>query len=221
MDIASVQNSDTQAAASTSTSDSSSLDKEDFLKLLVSQLQNQDPTNPLDDKEFIAQLAQFSSLEQAMETNTQLAALQTAQTTANNAQLASLVGKNVVISSSSIQLDGTSTVTPLAVNLGAASTKTTIEIVDATGTVVRTVNAGAQAAGQQSIAWDGRDDNGKLLEAGNYSITIDAKDSSGTAVTATNEISGTVEGVAFDSGSTELIVDSMRVKPADIIAITN
>jgi flagellar basal-body rod modification protein FlgD len=225
MELSALQTIDAQAAAastatSASASGGSNLGKADFLKLLVSQLQNQDPTNPLDDKQFIAQLAQFSSLEQAMETNTKLTALQDAQSAAVNAQMAGLVGKHVVASSNIIGLATTGDVPPIAMSLSGAAGDVQIKISDSQGTIVRSIDAGQLATGAQSVAWDGCDDSGKRLPTGQYNVQIKATDSSGAAVGVLNEIEGTVGGVAFENGVTELLIGTLRVKPADVLRIT-
>ena len=92
--------------ASLTSATQSSLGKEDFLKLLVAQLAHQDPLSPMENQEFVAQLAQFSSLEQMTNVNSNLQLLQVAQASMTNSQIASLIGKNVEVRSDQVRLLG-------------------------------------------------------------------------------------------------------------------
>ena len=219
MDVSAIQNSQSQSATATTGTGSASLGQADFLKLLVSQLQNQDPTNPLDDKAFVTQLAQFSSLEQAIEANSNLKLLQSSQNAIANTQVANLVGKTVTVKSNTVDVAGSGDVAPLNLSLTGAASQVGIQIVDSNGKVVRTINAGALGAGQQAVAWNGLADDGTRLAAGQYRVQVDAKDSAGGSVAVSNEIDGVVSGVDFESGSPQLLVGTLRVAPADIIQI--
>jgi flagellar basal-body rod modification protein FlgD len=218
----------TSSTSSTSSSTTSgtgtkrdTLGKDQFLQLLVAQLANQDPTNPLDDKAFITQLAQFSSLEQAVTTNDNLTALQLSESAMVNAQLASLVGKQVVVRSTNVQLPSTGDAPPINLQMSAAAKDVQVQILDPNGNVVRTLDAGALAAGAQSINWDGRDSTGARLAGGTYTVNVIAKDRDGNVVNVDNELKGIVSGIAFDSGSAELVLGSVRVKPSAVVTIEN
>lgn len=217
MDVSPVQNSTTQVE----NTGQAALGKADFLKLLTEQLKNQDPTNPLDDKAFVTQLAQFSSLEQAMAMNDKLAMLQLSESAVVNAQVAGLVGKSVLVKSTTVVVPASGDPSPVTLHLGGDAAKVTVRVLDGNGNVVRTLEPGALAAGTQTVAWDGKDASGNRLAAGAYRVEVTAKDLDGQTVAADNEIMGTVTGVAFDSGSAELELGSVRVKPADVIEITN
>jgi flagellar basal-body rod modification protein FlgD len=222
MEITPTTSSTTSTATSaTGSSSGATLGKDQFLQLLVAQLSNQDPTNPLDDKAFVAQLAQFSSLEQAMATNDNLSALQLSSSAMVNAQLAGLVGKQVVVRSSDIQLPATGAAPDLALNLQGNAKDVKIQIVDSSGNLVRTLDAGALAAGAQSVAWDGCNASGSRLPPGSYRLTVVAKDQDGNTVNVDNEVKGIVSSIAFDSGSAELVLGSLRVKPSAVLSIEN
>ncbi len=204
----------TAAATSTNT-----LGKDDFLKLLTAQLQNQDPLQPVDNTAFVAQLAQFSSLEQMQNVSTKLDALAQAMTTSSNLGAASLVGKTVSYTGNGV--DVTDGAAPnVQVDLSSPATVLAV-IQDSSGRTVRTLNAGAHAAGTSNLGWDGLDDSGKAVPAGHYTVTLSAKAADGSAVTATARSAGVVQGVSLSGGTTQLIVGGGLVDMSDVLQITN
>lgn len=209
------------APAPKASSSGQALGKEQFLQLLIAQLSNQDPTNPLDDKAFIAQLAQFSALEQSIAMNQGLSMLQLSQSAMVNAQMAGLVGKQVTVRSQSVELPASGEVPGISLRLAAPAASVQVRVIDASGKVVRTLDLGARDGGLQATAWDGMDDAGKRLPAGTYALEIQATDEAGLPVATENEIKGLVTGIAFDSGSAELVIGSIRVRPANVVSIEN
>jgi flagellar basal-body rod modification protein FlgD len=197
------------------------LGKQEFLNLLVAQLQNQDPLNPVDDKEFVAQLAQFSSLEQAMQTNERLGLLQGTSTALNNAQVAGLIGQTIEANGNKVALADARPI-PVTYDLGSDATETTITIRDANGKAVRTMSAGAATAGKHDAFWDGMDDSGNALPNGTYTIEVNAKNASGGQVTTSTRVRGTVTQVTFENGSAELIIGAsgQHISPADVISVS-
>lgn len=197
------------------------LGKQDFLNLLVAQLQNQDPLNPVDDKEFVAQLAQFSSLEQAMQTNERLGLLQNTNTALNNAQVTGLIGQTVEANGNKVALTDAR---PLALgyNLGSDAVESTITIRDASGKAVRTMAAGGGTAGRHDAFWDGMDDSGNAMPAGTYTVEVTAKNASGGQVTTSTRVKGVVTSVTFENGSAELIIGAsgQHISPADVISVS-
>jgi flagellar basal-body rod modification protein FlgD len=216
MDVSAVASSTQSTTGQTS---QSALGKDQFMKLLVAQLANQDPLNPLDDKEFIAQLAQFSSLEQMVEMNDHLGVLQDSQVAAANAQNTQLIGQEVVVDCASVDVTTGAAPPSIQFRLTGAATATTVKIVDAQGTTVRSIDAGALTAGQHTLVWDGKNDAGTSLASGTYTVQIDATDAAGAAVAATSETRGVVTAVAFDQGYAELVIGNRRVKPADVVQV--
>jgi flagellar basal-body rod modification protein FlgD len=198
----STSSSATQAAASSALAGGAqALGEKDFLTLLTAQLKNQDPLQPQDDSAFVAQLAQFSSLEQQMQTNTSLNQIMTQLQGQSNAQLTSLVGKNATIQGSTATLDGSGGAVPITFMLNSASASTTAMIQDSSGNTVRTLDLGAQNAGLIQFNWDGRSSAGDAQPAGNYTITVTATGSSGAPVSVSQNISGTVGSVSFAQGN--------------------
>src|SRR5437868_155124 len=141
---------------------SSALGKDEFLKILVAQLANQDPTKPQDSSQFVAELAQFSSLEAQQNTVSSLNALMLGQATANQTAAATFIGKTINFKGGNVDFDGATAVSASA-NLEAPASKLAVTITNANGGVVRTLQLGAHGAGDLQIAWDGRDDKGAVV----------------------------------------------------------
>ncbi len=176
------------------------LGKEDFLTLLVTQLSNQDPLNPLEGQEFAAQLAQFSSveallnIETALELNTEINGL-LAQSM-NSGVAAGLIGKTVTAESDHLFVNGEGTI-PVTFDLASPAASTSITIKNEAGLVVRTITTGGQERGMNTIDWDGTNDAGEQLPDGNYTFSVSATDLSGEAVRATTFTRGKVDRVSF------------------------
>jgi len=197
---------------------SSALDKDQFLKLLVAQLKNQDPTQPQDPTAFIAQLAQFSSLEAQQNTNTKLDSLILAQATAGQANASSLIGKQVAFKTNHVQLVAGQSVTAGA-NLGSDAATVTVTVSDSNGKLVRTLQAGAHAAGSFAINWDGTTDDGQSAPAGAYTLQASAFDANKKAVTIDLTGSGVVSGVTYDGTTPHLTIDNSSVNMSDVTSI--
>ncbi len=201
--VAPVSTSSTSAQASASNAlanNTQSLGENDFLTLLTAQLKNQDPLQPQDDSAFVAQLAQFSSLEQQMQTNTSLSQITTQLQGQSNAQVTSLVGKNATIQGRIVSLDSSGSGVPVTFLLNGTSASTTATIQDSSGNTVRVVDLGARASGLTQFTWDGRNSAGNVQPAGNYTVTVSATGANGGPVSVSQDISGTVSGVSFDLG---------------------
>jgi flagellar basal-body rod modification protein FlgD len=215
--VASVSNSSSATQPSSSgllSASQQSLGKQDFLTLLIAQLKNQDPLKPQDDSAFVAQLAQFSGLEQQMQTNTSLSQIMTQLQGQSNAQLASLVGTTATVNGSTVSLSSSGSTATLTFQQAAASAKTTITIQDSSGNTIRTIDAGAKAAGISQVTWDGRNSQGTLAPAGSYSVIVSAKSPAGGAVSVTQDITDVVKSVSFANGSTVINLNNGISSPA-------
>jgi flagellar basal-body rod modification protein FlgD len=196
----------------------SSLGKDDFLKLLMAQIQHQDPMSPMADHEFVAQLATFSGLEQQMVANERLGELQMAQLSAGNAQLASFIGQEVVARGDKITLDG-GTPDPISVQLEGPAVDVEVSVRDSSGNIVATVHSGSRPAGAGKIAWPGTDSDGNALPPGEYTISVTAKNDKGAPVGVAPLVTGVVTGLSFENGFAELLVGTTRIQPADIVSV--
>jgi flagellar basal-body rod modification protein FlgD len=182
------------------TANQKALGESDFLKLLVEQLKHQDPLQPQDNTAFVAQLAQFSGLEQSMQMNSSLGLIMTQLRGQANAQLTSMVGQTVTIQGSKATLDGDGTGGAVMFSLSAPAASAKITIADASGNTLRVLDLGSQKAGLVQARWDGRDSTGTLQPAGTYSVSVSATGSSGATVPVNQNVSGIVTSLSFDQG---------------------
>lgn len=155
----------------------STLTESDFLTLLTTQLENQDPLNPQNPSDFAAELAQFS-------TASGVQSLNTAFNAGSATQAAGLVGKNVAVSGNALIL-GSNGSAQGAFNLSAAAKDVSVTIANPSGVVVGQIDLGPMGSGNQSFAWNGQAADGITLPAGNYVYAVNAAASSGATVTAT------------------------------------
>jgi flagellar basal-body rod modification protein FlgD len=162
-----------------------------FLQLLTTQLQNQNPLDPLDTNQFTQQLVQFAQVEQQLKQNTQLSTLVSLQQTSQATSAMSFVGADVVIDGSTTTMTNGQASWAFAVDKPATAT---INITDASGQVAYSGSM-AVNAGTQLFNWDGRGNNGVQWPPGQYTISVTAKDASGQTVAISTEVEGTVDSV--------------------------
>lgn len=211
-------NSASALAATTglNSSKKSSLGQSDFLKLLVTQLQHQDPLNPMDDKEFVAELSQFSSLEQLTNVNTNLKTLTSVVDAQAGMSVVGFIGKQVRASGSQVAKSGTS-VGSLYFNLSDAAKNVTVNVFDANGNIVRTVDMGSMTTGDKTFTWDGKDSNGNSMADGTYTMRLGAVKADGTSILVSTDVSGVIKSASFTNGSCSLKLDSgISVQFSDI-----
>jgi len=194
------------------------LGKEDFLNLLITQLQNQDPLNPTDSTEFTAQLAQFSSLEQLSNVNENLEQLQHFQASINNSQAVSLIGKDITSNGNFLQLtDGGPVGCDFKLDGNAAVV--VVNIYDDTKGFVKSFESQDLAAGQHTLFWDGKDINSNPAADGTYTFEILAADAEGQNIKATTFFSGTVNKVMFENNTTYLISGDQKIALGDVTQV--
>ena len=195
------------------------LGKDAFYKLLITELQNQNPLEPMNAEEFIAQLTQFSQLEALEDINNQFQVLTAYQASINNLLAVGLMGKKVKAAGNAISLEKGNEVT-LHYDLAADASKVIINIYDSEGRLVRTLEEGAQEKGEHEVNWDGKDNEGNELPSGDYTFKVMAEDKNGDPVKANTYFMGTVTGVEFDeSGQLYLKVGDIFVSLNEIISI--
>ena len=211
---------DTTTSSTASAASSTAMDKNSFLKLLIAQMQHQDPLNPTEGTEYVTQLAQFSLVEQSQNQATQLTNISTQVGGLASNEATALVGKSVTVSNAAgIAWDGL-TATGASVNLAASSAKTTVQIQDSTGKTIRTIDAGAHSAGPLPVAWDGKDSTGQTAAKGNYTLKVTATTVDGKSIDVQNTVSGIVTKVNFDKGYPELVLSSGATAPiSDLVGV--
>lgn len=205
-------------AAQAAMKQATGMNKNDFLKLFVTQLQNQDPLNPQDGTQFISQLAQLTQVEQAYNTNTNLQNI--LNQGGNSAAFAALtlIGKEVESPTAVISLNQGEPA-GIRFELTQAADQVTVSVLNGSGAVVRTLQAGAKGAGTASVAWDGKDNAGKDVAAGAYSFSVSAKAANGSAVTVTPIFRGRVDAVDLSGTVPVLSVGKVKLNLADVTSV--
>ena len=197
----------------------SSLGKDDFLQILVAQLQAQDPLAPMEGQEFASQLAQFSSLEQLTNVNGNLEASQAFDVAMSNNSAIALIGKNVDAPGNAVDLKS-GEVETLSFSLDGDAADVSIDIFNSTGAIVSTIDLGAQTKGLREYVWNGTDSSGALLPAGNYTFNVTASDSVGNFVPTETFAAGLVTDVIFEGGQAYAIVNGQKLAVNEISKVS-
>jgi flagellar basal-body rod modification protein FlgD len=178
----------------------------DFLTLMLAQLQNQDPTSPVDSNTFLTQLAQLSEVQGITSLNTNFSALSGSLTSNQALQASSLLGHQALVNSSTATLAAGATVSG-AVNVPQNTSQVTLSITDSSGALVSQINLGAQPAGLANFSWNGIAGNGSPAPAGTYALTAQYAGATSGSTAATTLVNGTVESVSMGAGSTGLTLN--------------
>lgn len=207
-----------KSSDSGSITDSASLAEtfDTFLTLLTTQLQYQDPLDPMDTNEFTSQLVEFTSVEQAMSTNKKLDALIALQNGMQLNDAVGYIGKTVGADGIILMLQGGES--KITYDLGANAAKANILIIDEQGNTVRTLEADTDV-GHHEIVWDGLDDDGDPLEDGLYGFLVTAIDSDDNPVPLVQGTQGQVTGVKLVDGEVVLEVGDLEVPITDVLTI--
>ncbi|MGD9132390.1 MAG: flagellar hook capping FlgD N-terminal domain-containing protein [Desulfobacterales bacterium] len=195
------------------------LGKDDFLNLLVTQLQHQDPLNPAESTEFTAQLAQFSSLEQLNNINDNLENMELFQTSVTNSQAVSYIGREITARGNSVQLESGQPA-ECQFELEAAAALAVISVYNANGGFVTSFETGPLSSGRQSAAWDGTDRNGNPVSEGLYRFEVQAVDADNQSLSVTPLMSAVVTGVSFKNQIASLITGLETIAIDDVIAVS-
>lgn len=199
---------------------SDQLAQEDFLALMVTELTNQDPTNPVDNAGMAAQFANFSTVTGINNLSNAFSDLSSSLMQSQSLQAANLVGKTVLVEGNTAQLNATGNLSG-KVRLDSSASDIQVQIYDANGQLVRKLDLGTKAAGDVSFSWDGLTDQGTRAPTGTYKIQVQAN-SGEQALTPKVLVSGLVESVALNGGKNLVInVQGMGALDFDqILAIT-
>jgi flagellar basal-body rod modification protein FlgD len=191
--------------------------QEEFLTLLVEQIKNQDPLNPMESMEFTSQLTQFSSLEQLFSVNKALGGISESLAKNQDENALDYIGKTVLVSDNTLEIKGGKLDSGTYSINDDADVK--IYIYDQWGNQVRRLDTGAQSAGEYKLDWDGRDSSGSPVADGQYNFSINAYDSNDNAVTSATYLAGVVSGVNYKDGNTYLNVGNQSITPDEVISI--
>ncbi len=186
------------------------LGKDDFIKLMSAQLKHQDPMSPMKNEQMAAQLAQFSSLEQMVNVNTNLEKMAAAQRPSENVLAASLIGKRILTDSSKFVLQkGAQPEMKFALPEDAENLA--VSVVDEKGEIIREIELGAMVKGSQALRWDGKNKNNQDALPGEYSFRVTASAPGGKPIIVDNTTSGVVSGVSFENNKAMLLVDGKKI----------
>ena len=217
MNISPLSTTANQSATVTQTQSRTALTQEDFLKLFTTQLQYQDPTQPLDNFQMASQLAQFGSLEALNNMSQAMTNLGAYQASMNNLQAAGLLGKKVEATGNGLSVTQ-GTVSDGYYQLSTAG-KVTVKIYDSNHNLIRTIDKGSRDTSKQSIAWDGKNDQGQTVSDGKYTFEVSAVDGQNGSISVSSSMAGVVTEMSFENGVTCLKIGGETVTISDIIRI--
>ncbi len=207
-----------QSTSKSSVSKKDAMGKDMFLKLMITQLKYQDPLSPQSNTEFTSQMAQFSSLEQLTNVNTNLASLSQINSSVANAQSLAMIGKEVKAAGNTVEVHNSSS-SAITFSLPSDVGTSSIHITNSAGEVVATLNGGTLASGEHTVQWNAKDNAGNWLPDGTYTYAVDAKSVSGQTVDATTFMRGIVKSVSNDKGITYLQIGTGKVLTTDVMEV--
>ncbi len=206
------------AGSSGSTSGTLAANFQTFLTLLTTQLQNQNPLDPLDTNQFTQQLVQFASVEQQLKTNDQLSTLVSLQQTTQSTQALGFVGKTAVVDGSAAAMSNSQAAWLLDVP---KDSTVNISITNSAGQTVYSKDYAISAGDGQSFTWDGKGNDGTQWPDGNYKLTATATDNSGAAVAISTKIAGVVNSVDLTQSPPLLAINGQTYTVNQIKGIIN
>jgi flagellar basal-body rod modification protein FlgD len=196
--------------------------RDTFLRLLIAQLEHQDPLSPMENADFTTQLAQFSTLEQIEAMNTNLQAFLSSQEALNDAQAgmhaASLIGKDVQVRGNTMRVQQ-GEASRVSYTLAANSSEVSIRVFDQTGTLVQSLRRSNQPAGAYEIPRSGKDSEAIRLPDGSYRVEVIALDSTGQPVAVETLIQGRVEGVEYIEKHPHFLIGGNRTPVSEVVSI--
>lgn len=204
--------------------DRNAMGRDAFMKLLLVQLRNQDPNNPLKSHEFASQLAQFTSVEQLFNINEKLDRnleldFNMSQSLGNSLAT-TIVGKDVRAIGNEISYEN-GEASDVFIDLSQSAANVVVSIYDSNNTLMRRVDMGAMTGGESIFRWDGKNNNGVEMADGIYTFSIDANGNNGVPVPVAFYIGGHITGVKFSQdNATTFIVGALNIGVADVIMIT-
>ena len=193
------------------------MDQIDFMNLLVVQLQNQNPLEPMDSSQMAAQMAQLGSLQALNDVKSSIQQMVSYLASTNSMNASQLIGKKVEATGNNLSIEN-GVVSGASYQLSNPGT-VTIKIYDSSHRLVRTIDDGAKDGSKQALTRDGKDQNGVKLPDGTYLFEVSAVDTAGQTVSANSWMVGTVKGVSFENGVTYLDIGPGKITLSDIAGI--
>lgn len=219
--VGAVNNTNTSAGSAYS---SAIMGKDDFMKLLLAQMKYQDPLNPMESTEYAAQLAQFSSLEQLANLNTNVTKSMEANyiltQSINNTMTAALIGKEVKMGNDSVTVNGQGSI-GIGVDLPSNAKSVIVKIFNEYGTLVKEIEKKDLLQGENKLSWDCTDNNGSKVANGKYTYKVEAVSNTGSAMTVKGYTWGTIESIRFTDQGAKFVVNGTEYNLSDIIELLN
>ena len=192
-------------------------DFDSFLKLLTTQLQNQDPLAPMDANQFTSQLVEFASVEQAIQTNSKLGELEALVDSSGTTSAMAMLGREVTATTDIIGLPASGEA-QIRYRLPEAAAKVTVTVLDAQGRAVRSL-VGGGAAGENLVPWDGLDGQGARAAAGSYRVRVEAARADGTSLAAEQYLTGLVDGIEPGADGITLVLAGAQIPLSAVLQV--
>ena len=192
------------------------MDKDAFMKLMLAQMKNQDPTNPLKSHEMAAQLAQFSSVEQMQNMNTTLNDIKNGQKPTENFQALNFIGKAVSGDSAKVSRLKNDKSHELSFALPDDAKSVVVKVRNSSGDIVRKIDLKDLKKGDNSFSWNGQDDKGTVQPVGDYQFLVEATSSAGKKLAVKSEFDGIITGINYSPEGPVLLVGTQSVKLKDV-----
>ena len=209
--------------AVSNTPDDGVMGQDDFLNMLVAQLNYQDPMNPMDSQQFAAQLAQFSSVEQLASINQNLQYSTDLQLLLNqsisNTMNAQLIGLEAHATNEIVMFDE-GEASPIMFELPGTSVETTLTIYDSDGDIVKTEELGPMSVGDHSYTWDGTNNVGATVPEGEYTFEIEAASAEGNALQVEQYLSGIITGIEYDEGAAIFKIGNVTINLSNVTSLS-
>ncbi len=199
----------------------SQLGKDAFMTLLLTQMKNQDPTNPLKSHEMAAQLAQFTSLEKLNNINEGIAALRKDNQPDHNFQALAFIGKTVTMDNSKIARTDENESHDLRFTVSQDAQKANVEIRDEAGNTIRKLEMKNLKAGANSISWNGKTEEGGTAPKGDYTLNVEALASNGKKLYVQTKADGVITGVNFTTHGAQLMMGKQVINLSDVKSISD
>ena len=209
-----------QKSFSTPAERQSKMGKDDFMKLMMAQATHQDPMNPMDSAGMMQQLTSMGSMEQLININESLANMQKVQGDVMRANTFAFLDKDVTVRGGNLPVKG-GAAPGMRFELPREAHDVTIAITNEQGVPVRTLELGGFANGAHQAIWDGKGDDGMVVNDGQYKYQVMARDANGESVPASLYAQGKVSGVQFENGRPRLKINGEDVDIADIVEMSN
>ena len=198
---------------------SNELGKESFMKLLLAQLKNQDPTSPMESHDMAAQLAQSSSLESLKNIDSSIQDLSKSQNPNLDFDALKLIGKSVESDSSKVFRNSFEDTHDIEFGLMADAEKVNVKIKDAAGNIVKDLDLGITKKGQNKFAWNGQLEDGSKAKPGDYRVEFSAVQNNGQKLAVGTKRKGTISGVNFTSSGAMLMIGKQSIRMSDVKTI--